>query len=115
VTKDGFVNEWPEVGFVAMESPNDPDPSVTVEDGEITHMDGKDRDEFDFIDRFIADYAINVDKAEEAMEIDSVQFARDLVDINVPREEIVELSTAMTPAKLVDVVNHLDTAGSSWR
>jgi glycerol dehydratase, cobalamin-dependent, alpha subunit (EC 4.2.1.30) len=73
-------------------------------------MDGKDRDEFDFIDRFIADYAINVDKAEEAMEIDSVQFARDLVDINVPREEIVELSTAMTPAKLVDVVNHLDTA-----
>jgi propanediol dehydratase, large subunit (EC 4.2.1.28) len=26
VTKDGFVNEWPEVGFVAMESPNDPDP-----------------------------------------------------------------------------------------
>jgi propanediol dehydratase large subunit len=110
VTKDGFVNEWPEVGFVAMESPNDPDPSVTVEDGEITHMDGKDRDEFDFIDRFIADYAINVDKAEEAMEIDSVQFARDLVDINVPREEIVELSTAMTPAKLVDVVNHLDTA-----
>lgn len=110
VTEDGFVNEWPEVGFVAMESPNDPDPSVTVKDGQIVEMDGKERDEFDFIDRFIADYAINVEKAEEAVAVDSEEFARDLVDINVPREEIVELSTAMTPAKLVDVVNYLDTA-----
>lgn len=110
VTEDGFVNEWPEVGFVAMESPNDPDPSVTVQDGEIVEMDGKTRDEFDFIDRFIADYAINVEKVEEAMAVDSMEFARNLVDINVPREEIIELSTAMTPAKLVDVVNYLDTA-----
>jgi propanediol dehydratase large subunit len=110
VTEDGFVNEWPEVGFVAMESPNDPDPSVTVEDGQIVEMDGKTRDEFDFIDRFIADYAINVEKVEEAMAFDSMEFARNLVDINVPRSEIVDLSTAMTPAKLVDVVNHLDTA-----
>ncbi|MFC6718079.1 propanediol/glycerol family dehydratase large subunit [Natrialbaceae archaeon GCM10025810] len=110
VTKDGFVNEWHEVGFVAMESPNDPDPSVTVDDGQIVEMDGKERDEFDFIDRFIADYAINVEKAEEAVAVDSEKFARDLVDINVPREEIVELSTAMTPAKLVDVVNYLDIA-----
>ena len=110
VTEDGFVNEWPEVGFVAMESPNDPDPSITVEDGEIVEMDGKDREDFDFIDRFIADYAINVEKAEEAMATDSEQVARDLVDINVPREDIVELTTAMTPAKLSEVVNHLDTA-----
>jgi propanediol dehydratase large subunit len=110
VTEDGFVNEWPDVGFVAMESPNDPDPSIRVEDGRIVEMDGKDREEFDFIDRFIADYAIDVERAEEAMATDSLEFARDLVDINVPRTEIVELSTAMTPAKLAEVVNHLDTA-----
>jgi len=110
VTEDGFVNEWPEVGFVAMESPNDPEPSVTVEDGTIVEMDGKERAEFDFLDRFIADYALDVEKAEEAVAIDSESFARDLVDINVPREEIVELSTAMTPAKLCEVVNQLDTA-----
>lgn len=110
VTEDGFVNEWPDVGFVAMESPNDPDPSVTVEDGRIVEMDGKERDEFDFIDRFIADYAIDVERAEEAVAVDSEEFARDLVDINVPRDEIIELSTAMTPAKLVEVVNYLDTA-----
>jgi len=108
VTEDGFVNEWPEVGFVAMESPNDPDPSVRVEDGRIVEMDGKEREEFDFIDRFIADYAIDVDRVEEAMAIDSLEFARRLVDINVPRDEIVELSTAMTPAKLAEIVNHLN-------
>jgi len=108
VTKDGFVNEWPDVGFIAMESPNDPDPSVTVEDGEIVEMDGKTREEFDFIDRFIADYGIDVENAEEAMAVDSEQFARDLVDINVARDEIIELSTSMTPAKLTEVVNHLD-------
>ena len=110
ITEDGFVDEWPEVGFVAMESPNDPDPSVAIEDGRITEMDGKKREEFDFIDRFIADYAIDVERVEEAMAIDSVEFARDLVDINVPREEVIELSTAMTPAKLADVVNQLDIA-----
>ncbi|MFC6765203.1 propanediol/glycerol family dehydratase large subunit [Natrinema soli] len=110
VTEDGFVNEWPDVGFVAMESPNDPDPSIEIEDGEIVEMDGKDRGDFDFIDRFIADYAITVEKAEEAMSLDSEEFARDLVDINVSRDEIVALSTAMTPAKLVEVVNHLDIA-----
>lgn len=110
VTEDGFVNEWPEVGFAAMNSPNDPDPSISIEDGQIVEMDGTDRSDFDFIDRFVADYAINIEKAEEAMDVDSEQFARDLVDINVPRSDIVELSTAMTPAKLVEVVNYLDTA-----
>jgi propanediol dehydratase large subunit len=108
VNEDGFVSEWPEVGFVAMQSPNDPEPSVTVEDGTIVEMDGKTRDEFDFIDRFIADYAISVEKAEEAVGVDSEEFARRLVDINVSREEIVELTTAMTPAKLTEVVNHLN-------
>ena len=108
VNQDGFVNEWPEVGFVAMQSPNDPEPSVEVEDGTIVEMDGKERDEFDFIDRFIADYAINVAVTEEAMEIDSLEFSRKLVDINVPRSEVVEQATAMTPAKLTEVVNHLN-------
>jgi propanediol dehydratase large subunit len=108
VNNDGFVEEWPEVGFVAMQSPNDPEPSVAVEDGTVVEMDGKTRDEFDFIDRFIADYAIAADRAEEAVAVDSEEFARRLVDINVPREEIVELTTAMTPAKLTEVVNHLN-------
>ena len=33
VNLDGFVEEWPEVGMVAMDSPFDPAPSVRVQDG----------------------------------------------------------------------------------
>ena len=58
VNKDGFIDEWPEMGFVSMHSPYDPKPSVKIEDGIITELDGKKRDEFDFLDQFIADYAI---------------------------------------------------------
>jgi propanediol dehydratase large subunit len=109
VNKDGLVKEWPEVGFVAMESPDDPDPSVVVEDGTVVEMDGKKREDFDFVDRFIADYAIDSDVAEEAIETDSLEFANMLVDINVPREETKRLSAGMTPAKLCEVVNHMNT------
>lgn len=68
----------------------------------------KKREEFDFIDRFIADYGINLDHAEEVMNMDSLELARMLVDINVPREKIVPLTTAMTPAKIVEVVEKLN-------
>lgn len=41
VNKDGFVKEWPEVGFIAMESPNDPKPSIKIENGKVVELDGK--------------------------------------------------------------------------
>jgi len=108
VNQDGFVAEWPEVGLIAMNGPNDPKPSVTVKNGKIVEMDGKPREEFDFIDQFIADYAISVESAEKVMNMDSVELAKMLVDINVPREAIVQLTTAMTPAKIVEVVGHMN-------
>ena len=67
VNKDGFINEWPEMGFVAMKSPYDPKPSVRVENGVIVELDGKARADFDFMDQFIADYAIRIDRAEASM------------------------------------------------
>ncbi|ERI10278.1 propanediol/glycerol family dehydratase large subunit [Aneurinibacillus aneurinilyticus] len=30
IHQDGFVMEWPEMGFVAMTSPNDPKPSIVL-------------------------------------------------------------------------------------
>ena len=38
VNLDGYINEWPEMGFVAMSSPYDPKPSVRVEDGKIVDV-----------------------------------------------------------------------------
>lgn len=108
VNKDGFVAEWPSVGLIAMSSPNDPKPSIQIVDGKIVELDGKTREEFDFIDTFIADYGINLDHAEEVMKIDSLELARMLVDIHVSRDEIIPLTTSMTPAKIVEVVSHMN-------
>lgn len=108
VNLDGYIHEWPEMGFVAMSSPYDPKPSVKVENGVITELDGKSRDEFDFIDQFIADYAIDVNKAERSMAVPSLEIARMIVDIHVSRKYILELITGITPAKMTEVMNHLN-------
>lgn len=108
VNLDGFVDEQPEVGFVAMHSPNDPAPSLRIEHGVVVELDGTLRQGFDMIDQFIADYSIDLRVAEEAMALDSLDFARRLIDINVPRAEIVRLAAGMTPAKVVEVLNHLN-------
>ncbi|CAL8968934.1 Propanediol dehydratase large subunit [Tessaracoccus sp. O5.2] len=107
VNQDGFVTEWPEVGLIAMDSPNDPKPSLRIENGKIVELDGKQCADFDMLDTFIATYGINLERAEEAMAIDSLTFARMLCDINVPRSQIIPLSTAMTPAKVTEVVGKM--------
>jgi propanediol dehydratase large subunit len=108
VNKDGFIDEWPEKGFVAMLSPYDPSPSISIEDGKVVEMDGKKREDFDFMDHFIADHYIDVTVAKESMEIPTIDIARMLVDINVPREEIIKLAKGFTPAKLTRVMSHLN-------
>ncbi|CEH34996.1 propanediol/glycerol family dehydratase large subunit [Romboutsia lituseburensis] len=108
VNQDGLIGEWADEGLIAMNSPNDPKPSIKIENGRVVELDNKQRENFDMIDRFIADYAINLEKAEEYMNLDSLEIARRLVDINVGREEIVNISTSITPAKIVEVVSHMN-------
>src|SRR4051794_460777 len=108
VQLDGFVEEWPEVGMIAMESPYDPEPSIRVEDGVIVEMDGRERADFDFLDQFIADHAIDVSAAEEAMALDAQEIAARVVDPRVPRQDILHLTRGLTPAKLLDVVETMN-------
>ena len=108
VNKDGFIKEWVDVGLVAFDSPNDPTPEIEIKDGKVVKLDGKTREDFDFLDYFIADHYIIKDVAEEAMALDSETLARMLVDINVPRSECVRLSMGMTPAKILDVLKKLN-------
>jgi len=107
VNQDGFVTEWPEVGLIAMSSPSDPKPSIRVEGGKVCELDGKQRADFDMIDTFIADYGIKLENAEAVCKMDSLELARKLCDINVPRAEVVALTTAMTPAKITEVVSKM--------
>ncbi|MFC5949664.1 propanediol/glycerol family dehydratase large subunit [Pseudonocardia lutea] len=104
VNLDGFVEEWPEKGLVAMESDFDPAPSVRVEDGRIVELDGRARADFDFMDTFIADHAIDVETAEEVNAIPSVEIARALVDPRASRDELTRIGRGLTPAKILDVV-----------
>jgi len=46
VNQDGYVKEWVEEGFIAMESPQDPKPSLVIEGGRIVELDGKHREDF---------------------------------------------------------------------
>ncbi|MCB0173030.1 MAG: propanediol/glycerol family dehydratase large subunit [Anaerolineae bacterium] len=108
VNQDGFVTEWVEAGLMAMGSPNDPKPSVKVANGKIVEMDGRGRDEMDFIEIFIADYGINAALAEEMMAKKSVDIARMIVDINVPRGDIIKVFSGLTPAKMAEVMDYLN-------
>jgi len=108
VNRETFIHPWPEVGLSTMHSPFDPRPSLTIEDGAIVEMDGAQREDFDLLDRFIATHSLDLQVAAEAMRTPSLQIARALVDVNVPRQEILHLTRGCTAAKLVDIVRHMN-------
>lgn len=91
-----------------MNSPYDPMPSIKIENGLIIEMDGKAFIDFDSLEIFIAKYGINVTLAEWAMSIPPSEIAKMIVDINVKREDIIKITTAITPAKMLQVVKSLN-------
>jgi propanediol dehydratase large subunit len=108
VHQDGFIKEWPEAGLVAMEGPEDPKPSVKIENGKIVNLDGKKREDFDMLDQFIADHTLDIDIIEDVMAQDSRELAHKIVDVNVSRDKVKKLGLGMTPAKMVEVVGHMN-------
>jgi propanediol dehydratase large subunit len=107
ISRDVVVPEYPHLGLIAFASPNDPEPSIRVENGRIVELDGVEEPDFDLIDAFLALHGIDVAVAEEAMAIDDLAFARMVVDTSVPRTEILRLVTGMTPAKVARVLSLL--------
>jgi propanediol dehydratase large subunit len=104
ISRDNLVPEDPALGLVAMQSPFDPTPSIRIENGRVTGLDGKTEAEFDLLDEFIARHGIDVGVADEAMALETVAFARMLVDAAVPRVEITRLVSGMTPAKIAETL-----------
>ena len=99
IHRDSFVHPWPEVGLAVADSPNDPTPSLRIADGRIVEMDGVAREQMDLLDLFIAEHAIALDAAYEAMSTPAEAIARLLVDINVPRSRIIRLASGCTAAR----------------
>jgi len=111
---DGFAPVSPSDGFCATNSPYDPKPGLIITDGRVAEMDGVPAGEFDMIDAFIARHHIDLAVAEEAMALDGAAFARRLVDINVPRDDLVRLARGMTPAKLCEILDGMNTLELSF-
>jgi propanediol dehydratase large subunit len=103
-----LVSPYPELGLVAANGPNDPEPELVVESGAIVRLDGRDAADFDVIDRFVVAHGLDLDVAVEAMALDDLELAHMLVDVNVARGELVRLSRGLTPAKLARVIGLLD-------
>ena len=106
---DKFAIEDAENGFASFTSRHDPQSGLTLGSGGIDVMDGVGVGDFDMIDTFIARYHIDPEIAPEAMILPSNEVARMLVDMNVPRSELVRLARGMTPAKLAEVVSQLSS------
>jgi len=109
INRETFVEEWPEAGLAVASSPADPTPSLRVQDGQVVEMDGRPRAEFDALDWFIVNHSLDLEAARVAMATPSLEIARMLVDIRVPRAEIQRLAGGCTPARLTEVVAHMTT------
>jgi propanediol dehydratase large subunit len=107
ISRDNLVPEDPALGLIAFASPNDPEPSLRIEEGRVVELDGKPEAQFDLLDEFIARRGIDLAVAEEAMQLDEVAFARMLVDGDTPRREITRLTAGMTPGRLARVLSLL--------
>ncbi len=105
---DKFAVEDAANGFAAFTSPADPKPGIGINASRVISLDGVLEHEFDMIDLFIARHHIDPDIAPEAMAIPSSTLARMLVDMHVPRQELVRLAHGLTPAKLAETVSQLN-------
>ncbi len=103
-----LISPYPELGLVAMDGPNDPEPGLELEDGRVVAMDGRRAEDFDIIDRFVVRYGLDLEVAGEAAGLGDEEIARRLVDVDVPRSDLVRLSRGLTPARLARVVSRLD-------
>ena len=110
INKETFVEPWPEAGLIVTDSPHDPQPGLKIDpsSGLIVELDGKPRAQFDALDFFIADHGIDRGMAAESMATPSCDIARMLADINIPAAQIRRLVVGCTPAKLCEIIRHMN-------
>lgn len=108
INKETFVEPWSEAGLIVADSPYDPAPSLTMREDRVQEMDGKPCEDFDALDRFIVSHALDLAVAPAAMALPAQDYARMLADINVPRATIARLVAGCTPAKLCEIMRHMN-------
>ncbi len=103
-----LIEPLAELGLVALDGPNDPEPSLVVEGGRVVELDGRAAADWDALDHFVVRYGLDLDVAAEAAALEDTELARMLVDVDVTRAQLVRLSRGLTPARLARVITLLD-------
>lgn len=62
------------------------------------------------IDRSITDYAIDVERTEQAMHLETVEMAHVPVDVHVSQEGTIAIIAATAPARAVEVMARMSMA-----
>ncbi|MCC6223973.1 MAG: propanediol/glycerol family dehydratase large subunit [Thermoleophilia bacterium] len=106
--RETLIEPRAELGLVALAGPTDPEPSLVLEGGRVVELDGRPEAEFDVLDRFIAAHGIDPEAAAEAAALTDSEIARRLVDVDVPRAELVRMSAGLSPARLARIAVLLD-------
>src|SRR5215212_6012048 len=73
--REVLIEPLAELGLVAFDGPNDPAPSLVIENGCVVELDGRRREDWDALDHFIAGFGLDVDVAHEAAELDDDEIA----------------------------------------
>ena len=107
--RETLIAPEPSLGLVAMASPNDPEPSIEIVDGEIVELDGRARADFDVARPLHRRATASTSTPPRSpWRCRTSELAHRLVDVDVPRAELVRLSRGLTPARLAQVLALLD-------
>jgi propanediol dehydratase large subunit len=103
-----LIEPLAELGLVAFDGPNDPSPSLVLDGDRVVELDGRREAEWDVLDHFVARYGIDPAATREAAQLEDAEIARRLVDVVVPRADLVRLSAGLSPGRLARIVAMLD-------
>ncbi len=88
VRLESLISPDPKLGLVTMESPNDPTPSLVLEDDVVIELDSKTAEHFDLIDRFVVAHGLDLQIAKTAMSLPDEELALMLVGRSIASREI---------------------------
>ena len=60
-----LIEPLAELGLVAMNGPNDPEPSLELADGRVVELDGRREEDWDALDHFVVRYGLDLHVARQ--------------------------------------------------
>jgi propanediol dehydratase large subunit len=106
--REVLIEPLAELGLVAFDGPDDPPPSLVLDGDRVVELDGRREVDWDVLDHFVARNGIDPAAAREAAALADAEIARRLVDVHVPRAELVRLARVLSPARLAPIGSQLD-------